>query len=36
MDTLIDVVLSLGVTVAVAESLGRDLVKISEWRDHWG
>ena len=29
--TLIDVVPSTGVRVAVAESLSRDLVKVSEW-----
>ena len=28
--------LSLGVRVTVAETLSRDLVKISEWCVHWG
>ena len=27
---------SPGIRVAVAESLSRDLVKVSEWCDHWG
>ena len=34
--TLIAVVPSLGPRVAVAESLSRDLVKVSEWCDLWG
>ena len=34
--TLTAVVPSLGVRVTVAESLSRDLVKVSEWRDLWG
>ena len=34
--TLIAVVLSPGLRVAVAESLSRDLVKVSEWCDLWG
>ena len=34
--TLIAVVPSPGVRVAVAESLSRDLVKVSEWCDLWG
>ena len=34
--TLISVVPSQGVRVTVAESLSRDLVKVSEWFDHWG
>ena len=34
--TLIAVVPSLGVRVTVAESLNRDLVKVSEWCDLWG
>ena len=33
--TLIDVVPSQGVIVIVAESLSRDLVKVSEWCDLW-
>ena len=33
---LIAVVPSTGVRVTVAESLSRDLVKVSEWCDHWG
>ena len=33
---LIAVVPSHGVRVTVAESLGRDLVKVSEWCDLWG
>ena len=33
--TLIAVVLSPGVRVTVAESLSRDLVKVSEWCDLW-
>ena len=34
--TLIAVVPSPGLRVAVAESLSRDLVKVSEWCDIWG
>ena len=34
--TLIAVVPSTGLRVAVAESLSRDLVKVSEWCDLWG
>ena len=34
--TLIAVVPSQGLRVAVAESLSRDLVKVSEWCDLWG
>ena len=34
--TLIAVVPSPGVRVAVAESLSRDLMKVSEWCDLWG
>ena len=34
--TLIAVVPSPGVRVTVAESLSRNLVKISEWCDLWG
>ena len=34
--TLIAVVPSPGLRVAVAESLSRDLVKFSEWCDVWG
>ena len=34
--TLIAVVPSPGLRVAVAESLNRDLVKVSEWCDLWG
>ena len=34
--TLIAVVPSPGLSVAVAESLCRDLVKVSEWCDFWG
>ena len=34
--TLIAVVSSPGLRVAVAESLSRDLVKVSEWCDLWG
>ena len=34
--TSIAVVPSPGVKVTVAESLSRDLVKVSEWCDHWG
>ena len=34
--TLIAVVPSSGLRVAVAESLSRDLVKVSEWYDLWG
>ena len=34
--TLIAVVPSLGLRVAVAESLSRDLVKVNEWCDIWG
>ena len=34
--TLIAVILSPGATVTVAESLSRDLVKVSEWYDPWG
>ena len=34
--TLIAVVPSSGVRVAVAESLSRDLMKVSEWCDLWG
>ena len=34
--TLIAVVPSPGVRVTVAESLSRDLVKVSEWCDLWG
>ena len=34
--TLIAVVPSPGLRVAVAESLSRDLVKVSEWCDLWG
>ena len=34
--TLMDVVPSPGVRVAVAESLIRDLGRVSEWRDLWG
>ena len=34
--TLMAVVLSLGVPVTVAESLIRDLGRVSEWRDLWG
>ena len=34
--TLITVVPSPGLRVAVAESLSRDLVKVSEWCDLWG
>ena len=33
--TLIAIVPSLGVKVRVAESLSRDLVKVSEWCDFW-
>ena len=33
--TLIAVVKSPGLRVAVAESLSRDLVKVSEWCDLW-
>ena len=33
--TLIAIVLSPGVRVTVAESLSRDLVKVSEWSDLW-
>ena len=36
MTTLIAVVPSAGVIVTVAESLIRDLGKVSEWSDHWG
>ena len=34
--TLIAVLPSPGVRVAVAESLSRDLMKVSEWSDLWG
>ena len=34
--TLIAVVPSPGIRVTVAESLSRDLVKVSEWYDLWG
>ena len=34
--TLIAVVPTPGIRVAVAESLGRDLVRVSEWCDIWG
>ena len=34
--TLIAVVSSPGLRVAVAESQSRDLVKVSEWCNHWG
>ena len=34
--TLLDVVPSPGVRVRAAESLSRDLVKVSEWCDLWG
>ena len=34
--TLIAVVPSPGLRVAVAESLSRDLVKVSEWYNLWG
>ena len=34
--TLIAVVPSPGLRIAVAESLRRDLVNVSEWCDHWG
>ena len=34
--TLMAVVPSLGVRVAVAESLISDLVRVSEWCDLWG
>ena len=34
--TLIAVVSSLGLRVAVADSLSRDLVKVNEWCDLWG
>ena len=34
--TLIEVVPSPDVRVTVAESLSRDLVKVSEWCDLWG
>ena len=34
--TLIAVVPSPGLGVAVAESMSRDLVKVSEWCDLWG
>ena len=34
--TLIAIVPSPGVRVTVAESLSRDLVKVSEWYDVWG
>ena len=34
--TLIDIVPSPGVRVTVAESLIRDLDRVSEWCDHWG
>ena len=34
--TFISVVVSPGLRVAVAESLSRDLVKVSEWCDLWG
>ena len=34
--TLIAVVPSPGLRVAVAESLSRDLVKVNEWCDLWG
>ena len=34
--TLIAIVPSPGVRVTVAESLSRDLVKVSEWCDLWG
>ena len=34
--TLIAVVPSPGARVTVAESLSRDLVKVSEWCDLWG
>ena len=34
--TLIAVVPSPGLRVAIAESLSRDLVKVSEWCDLWG
>ena len=34
--TLIAIVPSSGLRVAVAESLSRDLVKVSEWCDLWG
>ena len=33
---LIAIVPSPGVRVTVAESLSSDLVKVSEWCDHWG
>ena len=36
VDTLIAVVPSPGVRVAVAESLIRDLGRVSEWFDLWG
>ena len=36
MTTLMAVVPSLGVRVSVAESLIRDLGRVSEWCDHWG
>ena len=34
--TLIAVVPSTGLRVAVAESLSRDLMKVTEWCDLWG
>ena len=34
--TWIPVVPSIGIRVTVAESLSRDLVKVSEWCDPWG
>ena len=34
--TLIAVLTSPGVRVIVAESMNRDLVKVSEWCDLWG
>ena len=34
--TLIAVVTSPGVRATVAESLSSDLVRVSEWGDHWG
>ena len=34
--TLMAVVPSAGVRVAVAESLIRDLGRVGEWCDHWG
>ena len=34
--TLITVVPSTGVRVAIAESLSRDFMKVSEWCDLWG